>query len=434
MDLGAEGTYVEVLVNNTHFQTAFCDSGALLFAAVSEQLVDRLSLKRIPITRRKLSQFAKTEDTVWLDSLASFQLDIDGTTSDVVAYVVPNHHFGITLGKGWMEKHDVVLEPARNQITIRKPNLVVISTKTRAADPTFTGISANSIRAITYRARRTGRIKEVQIFSASLADIQKALQRKVYSNPADKAPEWLKDVLFAFNRDDANKLPPHRGDLDHKIDLEDGKHPPNMPLYEMSKEQLLVLRKTLIELMDSGFIRASSSSAGAPVIFVKKPGGGLRFCVDYRGLNAISKKDNYPLPLIGETLKLIASAKWVSNVDVISAFHRVRVREGDEPKTAFKTRLGSYEWLVTPFGLTGAPATFQRYINSVLCAELDICCSAYLDDVVIFSNGTRQEHRELVRRIVGKLGKAGLQLDIDKCCFEASSIKYLGYIINVGKG
>ena len=176
----------------------------------------------------------------------------------------------------------------------------------------------------------------------------------------------------------------------------------------MSKAELLVLRKTLIELLEKGFIRASSSLAAAPIIFVKKPGSGLRFYVDYRGLNAISKKDRYPLPLIGDTLRLIASAKWVSKVDVISAFYRIRIRKGDEWKTAFRTRLGSYEWLVTPFGLCGAPATFQRYINWVLREHLDISCSAYLDDVIIFSNGSRKEHRQLIRKIVKKLGDAGL--------------------------
>ncbi len=111
----------------------------------------------------------------------------------------------------------------------------------------------------------------------------------------------------------------------------------------MSRTELLVLRKTLTKLLDNGFIRASSSAAAALVILVKKLGGGLRFCVDYRGLNAISKKDRYPLPLIEETLRLIAGARWVSKVNVILAFYRIRMREGDEWKIAFRIRLGSYE-------------------------------------------------------------------------------------------
>ena len=116
-----------------------------------------------------------------------------------------------------------------------------------------------------------------------------------------------------------------------------------MPLYSMTKEALLVLQKTLTDLLDKGFIRASSSPAGASVIFVKKPGGGLHFCVDYRRLNTITRRDKYPLPLINKMLHMIASAKWVSKVDVIQAFHKIRVKEGDEWKTTFNTRLGAYE-------------------------------------------------------------------------------------------
>ena len=202
----------------------------------------------------------------------------------------------------------------------------------------------------------------------------------------------------------------------------------------MSREELLVLRKTLYELLDSGFNRASSAEGGAPVIFVKKPGGGLRFCVDYRALNSLTEKDGYPLPLINDTLRDIARAKYVSKVDVISAFHRLRLREGSEAHTVFRTHLGSYEWLVTPFGLCGAPAAFQRFINHVLSPWLGISCSAYLDDVVIYSSSSRQEHRELVKQIIRALGDAGLQLDWDKSDFESSSVKYLGFIVQPGIG
>ena len=202
----------------------------------------------------------------------------------------------------------------------------------------------------------------VQIFSVSLVNIQKALTLKEYRDPTQYAPNWLMPVINVFNRQDAKTLPPHRKGIDHEINFVEGKtndDVPAMPLYQMSKDQLLVLRKTLTELLDNGFIRVSNSPAAAPVIFVKKPGGGLRFCVDYRRLNKISRKDSYPIPRIDETLRTIAVAKYISKVDVISAFHRIRVKDGDEWKTAFNTRFGLYEWLVTPFRLTGALATFQ---------------------------------------------------------------------------
>ena len=231
-------------------------------------------------------------------------------------------------------------------------------------------------------------------------------------------------------------MPPHRKGIDHEINFVEGKtndDVPAMPLYQRSKNQLLVLHKTLTELLDNGFIRISNSPAAAPVIFVKKPGGALRFYVDYRQLNEISRKDSYSILRIDETLRTIAAAKYISKVDVISAFHRIRVKDGDEWKTTFNTRFGLYEWLVTSFGLTGAPATFQQYINWVLRDELDICCSMYIDDVVIY-NDTQTEHRSAVLNIIRKLVDAGLQLDFDKSKFEGGIVKYLGYLIETGRG
>ncbi|XP_044724438.1 reverse transcriptase (RNA-dependent DNA polymerase) domain-containing protein [Hirsutella rhossiliensis] len=168
----------------------------------------------------------------------------------------------------------------------------------------------------------------------------------------------------------------------------------------MSREELLVLRKTLKDLLDRGFIRASSSAAAAPVLFVRKPNGGLRFCCDYRALNNLAK------------------AKWFTKLDVVAAFHKIRMAPGHEGKTAFRTRFGLYEWLVCPFGLSGAPASFQRYMNSVLREWLDDFVTAYLDDVLIYSSGSKADHEAKVRRVLQALADAGLHLDPAKCEFS----------------
>ena len=278
-----------------------------------------------------------------------------------------------------MERHDVNIRPAKGQVCIRKPFKIIV--KSRA----ITSESIEEIRAKTIQALQASN-EVVQIFSVSLADIQKALTRKEYRDPAQYAPDWLMPVINAFNRQDVKTLLLHRKRINHEINFVEGKTNDDvhaMPLYQMSKDQLLVLRKTLTELLDNGFIRVSNSPAVALVIFVKKPSGGLRFCVDYRRLNEISRKDSYPISHIDKTLRTIAAAKYISKVDVISTFYRIRVKDSDEWKTAFNTRFGLFEWLVTPFGLIGTPTTFQRYINWVLHDELDICCSAYIDDVVI---------------------------------------------------
>ena len=125
----------------------------------------------------------------------------------------------------------------------------------------------------------------------------------------------------------------------------------------MTRNELLILRKTLNKLLDKGFIRTSNSPAGALVLFVKKK-GGLRFYVDYRGLNDITRKDRYPLPLIKETLSGILKARYFTKLDIIAAFYKIRITKGQEWITVFRTHYGLFEYLIIPFGLTGAPAIF----------------------------------------------------------------------------
>ena len=186
----------------------------------------------------------------------------------------------------------------------------------------------------------------------------------------------------------------------------------------MNKEELLYLQKTLIDLLDKNFIRISKSPAAVLVLLVRKPGGGVRFYIDYRGLNDLSVKDRYPLPLMRETLRNIAKAKWFTKLDIIAAFHKVRVAPGEEWKTAFRTRYGLFKWNITPFGLTGALAIFQRFINQTLQEYLDDFISAYVDDIIIYSSGSIEDYRRKVYEVLQKLKDAGLQCDIRKSEFE----------------
>lgn len=122
------------------------------------------------------------------------------------------------------------------------------------------------------------------------------------------------------------------------------------------------------------------------VLFVCKLGGGLRFCVDYRALNVLTVKNRYPIPLIREILDWLSKARYYTKLDIIAAFNRLRIAKGDEWKTAFRMCYGLFEYLVMPFGLTNGPASFQHYMNDVLQEYLDIFCTAYLDDILIYSN------------------------------------------------
>jgi Reverse transcriptase (RNA-dependent DNA polymerase)/RNase H-like domain found in reverse transcriptase len=299
------------------------------------------------------------------------------------------------------------------------------STSNSDSDPDSAPFKVYAIGAAPFC--RLSRKHEHEIFAVSLRDIEKALEVKEETDPATKLPPEYHDLLDVFSRKEANKLPPHRS-YDHRIQLELEKTPPYGPLYGMSRNQLEVLRDYLKTNLDKGFIRASSSPAASPVIFVKKPGGGLRFCVDYRGLNALTVKNRYPIPLIQETLDRLSRARVYTKLDIVAAFNRLRIAKGDEWMTAFRTRYGLFEYLVMPFGLANAPSSFQHYVNDVLRPFLDLFATAYIDDILIYSNSL-SEHRKHVRQVLEALREAGLQLDIDKCEFHQTEVLYLGLVI-----
>jgi hypothetical protein len=265
------------------------------------------------------------------------------------------------------------------------------------------------------------------MFTVSTEDIDAALQGKEDPDPETLLPAEIRHRASVFSPIEAEQLPPHRP-YDHEIKLQEGKTPPFGPLYSMSRQELEVLNKWIKENQRKGFIRRSSSDSSSPVLFVKKPGGGLRVCVDYRALNAITVKDRYPLPLTKESLNHLKGMKWFSKIDIISAFNNLRIKKGQEHLTAFRTRFGLYESLVMPFGLTGAPATFQRFMNDSLKDYLDIFCTAYLDDILIYSK-TRQEHVKHVCLVLDRLKEAGLYANIKKCEFFVSEVKFLGLIV-----
>lgn len=244
-----------------------------------------------------------------------------------------------------------------------------------------------------------------------------------------KLPAFLHSLLYVFDPREANKLPPVRPGVDHTIRFIEGKKPPTAKIYGLSRDQARAVFEYIKEMRGKEFIRPSSSPYASPVLCVKKPGGGIRVCVDYRGLNEATVRNRNAPPLISETLSRLSKARVYTKLDVIAAFNDIRIREGDEEKTAFQTRWGLFEYVVMPFGLCNAPATFQSYINSVLHDYLDVFCTAYLDDVLIFSEDL-EEHEEHVRRVVERLGKAGLYLDINKCQFGVKEVKYLGLIVS----
>jgi hypothetical protein len=439
-EMHCEPIVIAPLVNRHSYAKTMVDTGCLCYGLCDPTFVRKSDLKRIDIKPFYMEAFDGETAKRPISEVAVGNLDFEGHTERVWFYVTPLGGYDMYLGMPWIKKRNVMITEKGKRLRIGNgPDSYVVRSKETFEKETARISSARLVSANSWNLIRKRKGEKAQVFAASMADINKALQKKTATDPATKLPRHLHQFLATFDRKEAEKLPPIRGDsIDHKIELErdsSGKESavPWGPLYSMSRDELLVLRKTLNEHLDKGFIRVSNSPAAAPVLFVKKPGGGLRFCVDYRALNKVTRKDRYPLPLIQETLRNLSEGRIFTKLDVIAAFHQIRVAEGDEWKTAFRTRFGLFEWLVTPFGLANAPSTFQRYINWVLRDLLDDCCSAYIDDIIIYSKDKKQ-HRKHVEEVLKRLQAAGLQCDIDKCEFGVKSTKYLGFIVEAGKG
>lgn len=241
------------------------------------------------------------------------------------------------------------------------------------------------------------------------------------------APYW--DFLDVFSKKGAETLPPHRP-YDCPIELLPGAEVPFGRIFPLTEQELDTLKIYIDENLKKGFIRPSTSPAGAGIFFVEKKDHSLRPCIDYRELNKVTIKNRYPLPLVPELFQRLGSAVIFSKLDLRGAYNLIRIREGDEWKTAFRTRFGHYEYLVMPFGLCNAPATFQHFVNDIFRDFLDLYVIVYLDDILIFSSSV-SDHRRHVRNVLARLRQHGLYAKPEKCQFELQSIQFLGLIISV---
>ena len=240
------------------------------------------------------------------------------------------------------------------------------------------------------------------VFAISVRYIEEYDQKRTSdtANSKDSLPTEFHEFTDVFSKEGSNKLSPHRP-FDHKIELtKELSSLRTEPFRRTTQPENEAIREYIAEYLAKDWIRPSSASYASPILFVKKPGGGIRLCVDYRKLNEITKKDKYPLPLIEETLTRVLKANWFSKIDIRQAFHRLRMAtEGDEELTTFMTRFGNYAYKVLPFGLCGGPASFQRFMNESFMDVLDKYVSIYLDDILIYSN-TREEHTEHIRFVL----------------------------------
>ena len=310
-----------------------------------------------------------------------------------------------------------------------KPSVEQGSENNKPLDLTFIG-GAPFLRLAKLRKPK----HRAEIFAISIRDIKYQLNKgtKPLTDPKTVVPEEYHDFLDVFSKDISDTLRPY-GKYNHKIELLKKKELSDLghsALRGMSVPQLEFVKKFLEEHLKKGFIEASSAPCSSPILLAKKPGGGIRFCVDYQKLNSLTKKDAYPLPLIADTIARLKKAVIFTKIDIRQAFHKLRMAVESKDATTFASQFGAYRWKVMPFGLTGGPASWQRFINDLLWEYLNDFCTAYLDDILIYSTSIK-EHRQHVRKVLTKLREARIQADVDKCEFHVTETKYLGLIISV---
>ena len=226
--------------------------------------------------------------------------------------------------------------------------------------------------------------------------------------------------------------PPPTLGVKHTIHLTDTNPVKQAPYRQSPQKQQFI--QTNVELLESqNLIRKSNSPWSSPIVIVPKHTGELRMCIDYRKLNAQTKKDAYPMPLIEDCLHLCRDAKYLSIIDVQDAYYHILLDQDSRACTAFCTNSGLYEWLVMPFGLCNAPATFQRHVDSILREHVGKTCAAFFDDIVVYTKGSFEQHLLDLEEILKKLATAKLSAKVKKCKFGYNEIIFVGHLVKDGK-
>ncbi len=261
--------------------------------------------------------------------------------------------------------------------------------------------------------------KDVNLQELSHEEILKEVKAKLSSK--------YHDYLDVFDRAMTDQLFSHRF-YDHKIELINERTSSRSRLYHMSDYKLQKMKNYLIKHLNKDFISSSSASYASLILFIKKKDDSLRFCVDYRKLNALIKRNHYSLSLIDETLACIQESKYLTRLNIIVAFNKLRMHSDSEDLTIFITSFDFYKYHVMSFELINDSTFYQHYMNDVLFDYLHQFCQIYLDDIIIYSK-TLKKHKWNVRLVLHRLQETDLQMNINKCKFHVQKIFFLKLLL-----
>jgi transposase InsO family protein len=376
---------------------------------------------------------------------ADVPLCFEGISMIVNCRVVPLSSFDVILGRDWIAAHVLSTNWTTNEWSLCSPeNRPVLFTPTNT---NLASISSAELLSITDA--------EEPEFSKGMFD------RRVQAVLTDCYLNMISDGTVLGPREDflpgmpscypnaepfrtklidlANQFAPLFEDITHASNRErviqhlvdtGTAQPVHQPVRQLSPALLGELKTRLEKLQAAGFIRPSTSPWSSPILFAKNPNSGkLRLCVDYRALNAVTKKDRHPIPLIQECFDSLKGARFFSKIDLQQGFHQMKIAETNIPRTTFGTKYGHFEWTVMPFGLVNAPSTFQRMMTHLLREFIDDFVQVYLDDILIYS-ASEEDHLSHVERVMTVLRREELKCSGPKCSFGQSEIQFVGHVVS----
>ncbi|CAL8119850.1 unnamed protein product [Prunus armeniaca] len=396
---------------------------------VSKKLVEYLQLSTEPHVSPYSLGWVKKGPSVRVAETCRGPLSIGKHYRDeILCDVIDMDACHILLGRPWQFDVDATFKGRDNVILFSWNNRKIAMATTQPAKQSVEPKTRSSsfLTLIHSEQELNETIKEAECFCPL---VLKGLL-KIGGGEGD-IPQDVQQILNQFQELLSENLPnelPLMRDIQHRIDLVPGASLPNLPHYRMSPKENDILREQIEELLRKGFIRESLSPCAVPVLLVPKKDKTWRMCVDSRAINKITVKYRFPIPRLEDMLDVLGGSRVFSKIDLRSGYHQIRIRPGDEWKTAFKSKDGLFEWLVMPFGLSNAPSTFMRLMNQVLRPFIGSFVVVYFDDILIYST-TKEEHLVHLRQVLDVLRENKLYVNLKKCTFCTNNLLFLGFVV-----